>query len=166
MWDYYNHTEDVQPSHAKVYYTDGGRKVYGGGGITPDVEFQQPKLNNVQQRLLARNVFFDFSKSYLADHKDVSEDFEPNDAVVQDFKKYLRQEGISLSDKDFVANLNFIKLRIKENVIGTAFGEQEEQRIAAENDPLVEKAIQELPEAAQLVENAKRYMASRHTLSN
>ncbi|HLI35703.1 MAG TPA: S41 family peptidase [Terriglobia bacterium] len=166
LWDYYNHSEDAQPSHAKVYYTDGGRKVYGGGGITPDVEFQPPKLNDVQQKLLAHNVFFDFGKNYLANHKDVSEDFEPDDAVMQEFRDYLRKDGISLSDKDLAANLNFIKLRIKENVIGAAYGEQEERRVAAENDPLVEKAVQELPEAAQLVENAKRYMASRHALSN
>ncbi|HEX5482609.1 MAG TPA: S41 family peptidase [Terriglobia bacterium] len=161
LWDYYNHDGENSPSHEKVFYTDGGRKVYGGGGITPDIEFKEPKLNGVQQKLLAHSAFFNFGKQYLAHHSDVPENFEPDDAVIQQFKDYLQKQKIGVSEKDVASNLDFIKSNIKEDIVGAIYGEQEEQQLKLENDPLVAKAIQSLPEAAQLVENAKRYMASR-----
>lgn len=161
LWDYYNHDGATPTSHAKVFYTDGGRKVYGGGGITPDVQFKEPKLNDIQQKLLAHSAFFNFGKEYLANHTNVPENFEPDDALLQQFREYLQKEKIGVSAKGVADNLDFIKLRLKEDVVGAVYGEQEAERLRAENDPLVEKAIQSLPEAAQLVENAKRYMASR-----
>ncbi len=36
-YDYYSHFEGHAPSHREVRWTDGGREVYSGGGITPDV---------------------------------------------------------------------------------------------------------------------------------
>lgn len=161
LWDYYNHDGATPTSHAKVFYTDGGRKVYGGGGITPDVQFKEPKLNDIQQKLLAHSAFFNFGKEYLANHTNVPENFEPDDALLQQFREYLQKEKIGVPAKGVADNLDFIKLRLKEDIVGAVYGEQEAERLRAENDPLVEKAIQSLPEAAQLVENAKRYMASR-----
>lgn len=165
LWDYYNHDGGIEPSHRQVYYTDGGRKVYGGGGITPDVEFKEPKLNDVQKDLLARGAFFNFGKQYIASHQDIPRDFEPDQSVVDAFVQYMHGEKMKLSAKDVADNLSFIKERIRSDVIGTVYGIQVEDRMETANDPLVQKAIEELPEAALLVENAKRYMASRRSVS-
>lgn len=162
LWDYYNH-DDPASSHPQVRYTDGGRKVYGGDGITPDVKFQEPTLNAVQQKLLAHDVFFNFGKEYLSAHKDVSENFEPGVAAIKDFQDYIARQKISVSPQDVAQNLDFIKVRIKEEVAGLLSGEPEADRLSVENDPLVEKAIEDLPQAAQVVANARRYMASRHS---
>lgn len=166
LWDYYNHDDAEMSLHPQVRYTDGGRKVYGGDGITPDVKFQDPKLNATQQKLLAHDVFFNFGKEYLSGHKNVPADFEPGDAVITEFENYLAKEKISISPEEIAQNLNFIKLRIKEEIVGAMSGEREADRLSVENDPLVEKAMEDLPEAAQIVTNAKRYMASRHSFNN
>jgi len=166
LWDYYNHDDVEMPAHPQVKYTDGGRKVYGGDGITPDVEFQDPKLNPFQQKLLAHDVFFNFGKEYLSEHKNAPANFEPGDAVVTAFENYLVKEKISFSPEDVAKNLDFIKLRIREEVVGSVSGEREADRLSVENDPLVEKAIEGLPQAAQVVANAKRYMASQHSPAN
>ncbi|MGH9469960.1 MAG: S41 family peptidase [Terriglobia bacterium] len=165
LWDYYNHDDETTPANRQVYYTDGGRKVYGGGGITPDVEFKEPKLNDVQKELLARGAFFNFGKQYAGAHQDIPEDFEPDNSVVQAFTQYMQGENLHLSAKDVADNLGFIKSRIREEVVGTVYGVQEADRLDVESDLLVQKAIAELPEAAQLVENAKRYMASRRSVN-
>ncbi len=164
LWDYYNHDGEKPPSHAHVFYTDGGRKVYGGGGITPDVRFQEPTLNAVQQKLIEHDVFYNFGQEYLASHVHVPRNFVPDNAVIQEFEDYLNRHKIGVSPQDVEANLDFIKVRIEEQVLGTAYGGQEEERIALENDPLVQKAIQELPEAALLVASPERYMASQRRL--
>lgn len=171
LWDYYNHDGETQPSRSQVFYTDGGRKVYGGGGITPDTEcqvsdkdFDQPKVNDIEQKLLAHSAFMNFAEEYLATHQSVPKNFDPDDAVLQAFKNYLEKEKIQVSDKDVADNLSFIKLRIQEDILSNAYGMQAADRVAIENDPLVQEAVEELPEAAQLVENAKRYMASRRNV--
>ncbi|MGH9355661.1 MAG: S41 family peptidase, partial [Terriglobia bacterium] len=160
LWDYYNH-DDPASSHPQVRYTDGGRKVYGGDGITPDVEFKEPALNAVQQKLLAHDVFFNFVKEYLSAHNGVSANFEPGAAAIKGFQNYLAKQKVSVSPQEVAQNLDFIKLRIKEEVAGSLSGEPEADRLSVENDPLVEKAVEDLPQAAQVVANARRYMASR-----
>ncbi len=165
LWDYYNHDDETSSPHRQVYYTDGGRKVYGGGGITPDVELEDPKVNDVEQKLMAHSAFFNFGKQYLATHEDVPKNFDPDDAVIEAFKNYLENEKIQVSDKDVADNLSFIKLHIQEDILSTVYGMQVADHVATENDPLVQKALEELPEAAQLVENAKRYMASRPSVN-
>ena len=58
LYDYsYNH-KNPQPTEVKL--TDGGRQVFGGGGITPDVLVSQPKLNPFQE-LFRRRRFLSVS---------------------------------------------------------------------------------------------------------
>src|SRR5947208_6405106 len=52
LYDYYYARED-QGNNAghEVKLTDSGRTVYGGGGITPDVKYDNPKSNHFQNEL-------------------------------------------------------------------------------------------------------------------
>jgi carboxyl-terminal processing protease len=161
LYDYYYHPELTKPEHAEVRLTDGGREVYGGGGITPDVTFADPKMDPVQETLVQRAAFFNFSKSYLGVHKTIPKDFEVNDAVLDEFKQYLTRDGITVSDKDFTANLDFIKNHIRIQLVGSIFGGNEADRISIGEDPLVLKALDSMPQAKELLANAKRYIASK-----
>ena len=161
LYDYYYHPELSPPSRGEMKLTDGGREVYGGGGITPDVAVSDPKPNPVEEKLLGHGAFFDFGKAYLGVHQTVPRDFEVDDAVLGEFKRYLESTGLQLSDQDVQDNLGFIKQHIHLQLIGVIYGENEAQRISIENDPLVLKAIDNLPRAAQLLANAKRYIASK-----
>src|ERR1039457_784774 len=56
LYDYYYHPELTRPNHAEVRLTDGGREVFGGGGITPDITFADPKLTPSQDTLLQHSA--------------------------------------------------------------------------------------------------------------
>jgi carboxyl-terminal processing protease len=161
LYDYYYHPELNPPAHNELRLTDGGREVYGGGGITPDVGVSDPKMNPVEEKLSSRGAFFDFGKAYLGVHQTVPRDFQVDDAVLNEFRRYVQSDGLQLSDQDIEENLEFIKNHIRLQLIGVIYGENEAQRISIESDPLVHKAIESLPQAAQLLANAKRYMASK-----
>jgi carboxyl-terminal processing protease len=48
----------------QIFYTSGGRKMYGGGGITPDVEIEQkaiPWIAQIQERM---SLYFRFAVKY------------------------------------------------------------------------------------------------------
>ena len=161
LYDYYYHPELNSAAKGEMRLTDGGREVYGGGGITPDVQVSDPKPNPVEEKLLGHGAFFDFGKAYLGVHQTVPHDFQVDDAVLGEFKRYLESNGLQLSDQDVEGNLEFIKQHIRLQLVGVIYGENEAQRISIENDPLVRQAIDNLPKAAQLLANAKRYVASK-----
>ncbi len=161
LYDYYYHPELTKPEHAEVRLTDGGREVYGGGGITPDIAFTDPKMNPAEQTLLQHSAFFDFAKTYLGTHKTIPKDFEVNDAVLDEFKQYLAKEKIALSDKDMTANLDFVKNRIRIQLVGSIFGENEADRISIGTDPLVLQSLDSMPQARELLAKAKRYIATK-----
>ena len=84
LYDYYYHPELTKPSHAEVRLTDGGREVYGGGGITPDITFAEPKMTPAQEILIQHGAFGNFAKFYLGVHKTIPKDFEVTDAVLDE----------------------------------------------------------------------------------
>jgi carboxyl-terminal processing protease len=163
LYDYlYDRSSTLSP-HGEVMHTDGGREVFGGGGITPDVKFTDPKLTSVQELLLAQQpILIDFGKHYLGVHKTIPKDFVVNDEVLREFKDFLTEEKIQISDKDFNGNLDFIKTHIRGQLIAVIYGEIEAQQIYVQTDPLVQNASKNMGQAAQLLANAKKYMASRN----
>jgi carboxyl-terminal processing protease len=161
LYDYYYRPENSPTPHTDVRLTDGGREVYGGGGITPDVKYEDPKLTPAQEVLLQHNVFFGFAKYYLGIHKTIPNDFQVTDAVLQEFRQFLAEQKIQIPDQELKDNLDFIKTRIRPPLVEFIFGQTEASQIAVENDPLVEKAIQSMPQASELLAKAKRYIASK-----
>jgi carboxyl-terminal processing protease len=161
LYDYYYHPQSNPTPHTEVRLTDGGREVYGGGGIDPDVKVSEPKLTPTQETLARRGAFFNFGKSYLALHKTIPRDFQVNDEVLDEFKQFLGKESIQIADKDFQDNLDFIKQRIQLQLVTVIYGENEAAQISVTNDYLVQKAMESLPQARELLSKAKKYMASK-----
>ncbi len=161
LYDYYYHPELTKPTHAEVRLTDGGREVYGGGGITPDIEFAEPKLTPAEETLVQHSAFFNFAKYYLGIHKTIPKDFQVNDAVLDEFKQFLAKEKIPFSDLDMTASLDFVKNHIHIQLVDSIFGQEEADRISIADDPLVSKALDDMPQAKELLAKAKRYVASK-----
>lgn len=165
-YDYVFRPEDTPTPHTEVRLTDGGREVYGGGGITPDILFSEPKATPTQLLLLrealySNDVFSNFTKYYLGIHKTILKDFQVTDSVMQEFRQFLTKEGIQVSDQDIKDNLDFIQSRIRGKLVASIYGADEADKISWEKDPLVQKALESLPQAKELLAKAKRYMASK-----
>jgi len=161
LYDYYYHPATTNTPRDQVRLTDGGREVYGGGGITPDIRVEDTKLTSPQETLLQRGAFFNFGKYYLGIHQTISRDFQVADSVLDEFKTFLKKENIALSDQEIKDSADFIKTRIRLQLVAAIYGETEADRIGVENDPLVLKAMDDLPQAKDLLANAKKYIASK-----
>lgn len=162
-YDYYYHPEHSPPSHNEVRLTDGGREVYGGGGITPDMRIPEPRLTPSQENLMQRGAFFNFAKYYLGIHKTIPHDFQVTDEVVDEFKKFLSRDHIQLTEQELKDNLDFIFTRIRIQLVASIYGENEADRISVEKDYLVQKALENMPQARELLAKARRYVASKGT---
>jgi len=165
LYNYY-YSQNRQNNNHDVYTTDGGRTVYGGGGITPDVEVPTPELNDFQEEVTRKLVFFrfdpgvgDFAKRYLARHPEVPRDFEATAEVVDEFRLFLNEKNIRYTETDIQDNLGWIKLKIKKEIFTSVFGRDEAARVALQADPQVQRAVELLPEAKALRENLRRTIA-------
>ena len=163
---YYNDRDGTNPDSAvanhEVKMTDSGRTVYGGGGITPDVKIPNPKTNKFQDTLLEKYAFFNFAKHYVINHK-VDKQFEVDDAVMQEFRKFLDEQKVPFTEADLAENNDWIRSNIKAELFINEFGQQEGMRVHAETDPEVQKALDLLPQAKQLADNAKKTIAQRNS---
>ncbi len=167
LWDYhYNRKGPDQPTEIKL--TDSGRQVYGGGGISPDVIVATPKFNRFQETLLRQRIFLpyeigvgDFATHYLAEKPAVSRDFVADDAVINDLRRYLEKQHVAYTETDISENLDWIKRKIKRELFVSVFGLEEGFKVELENDVQVQKAIEQLPQARALYENARKVIAQR-----
>ncbi|HMG03033.1 MAG TPA: S41 family peptidase [Edaphobacter sp.] len=158
LYDYYFVRDSAQPkdkSNREVKLTDSGRTVYGGGGITPDQSIDNLKTNRFQESLLQNYAFFNFSKHYLAVHNSVSKDFTVDDAVVQEFKNFLKSKNIEYTDQDIAGVQDWLKESIKSDLFTSQFGQLEGLKVRAEWDPQIAKAVTYLPEAQTLQDHLK-----------
>src|SRR5437588_4704305 len=169
LYDYYfnREAEENNNSH-EVKLTDSGRTVYGGGGISPDVKIPPIKSNRFEDSLVQHYVFFNFAKRYIVNHRPDPKKFEVDDAVMQDFRKFLDEEKVPYTEADLLQNADFIRSSIKSGIFVDAFGQEEGLKVRAETDPEVIKGLELLPQAKALAENARRVVAERsnvHALS-
>ena len=168
LYDYlYNHKN---PKPTEVKLTDSGRQVFGGDGITPDVVVSVPKPNDFQELLLRHEVFFpyegsvgDFTTYFLGTKPQITKNFEVNDSVLEAFRAFLQKQNINYTDADLSANLDWIKREIKKEVFVSVFGLPAGDQVDLQDDPQVEKAIETLPQARALYENARRVLAQRES---
>jgi carboxyl-terminal processing protease len=164
LYDYYYVRDDAKKadkSNLEVKLTDSGRTVYGGGGITPDEKIEVPELNHFQTSLLQHYVFNpgisgvgNFTKHYLASHT-VAKDMVVDDALVQQFKDFLKANQVDYADADIAANLDWIKSNIKAELFTSQFGQAQGLEVRAETDPEINKAVTFMPEAMALEDRDK-----------
>ncbi|MCK9434605.1 MAG: phage tail protein, partial [Candidatus Cloacimonetes bacterium] len=57
--------QEDEKNHDQVYHTENGREVYGGGGISPDIEVENDLLSRFGVELRRNNSFFNFAVDYL-----------------------------------------------------------------------------------------------------
>jgi carboxyl-terminal processing protease len=166
---YEYHYERKVPDHpTEIRQTDSGRQVTGGGGITPDILVAMPKPTKFQQALYRDDVFFPaeqgvagFTRYYLGTKPSVTHNFEVDDIVLRQFKDYLAKHNVKYTEAEYDENLDWIKRKIKQEVFMSAYGTQEGFKVLLEADPQVQKAVESIPQARALYENARKVVAQK-----
>ena len=165
-------TESSEPrtSNAPAFRTAAGRVFYGGGGITPDIEARPLTATPLRARIMEAAFYFTRelatglvpgAESYRIDkvaydRSPKMTDFPITDRLIEAFKNFVRKDpSRRLSDAQIDADVDFVKLRLRDEVITAAFGSDEGQRVLLESDPQALRAISVLPEAKRLAESVR-----------
>ncbi len=77
------------------------RTVYNGGGITPDIKLDAPKLSSITQSLISKMLIFDFATQYFMKHSriDSAKDFNLTDADFNDFVNFIADKEYDYTTK-------------------------------------------------------------------
>jgi len=87
---------EIPDSLKEAHKTKGGRVVYDGGGIEPDVPVERPPMGQVTRALIRQHMIFDFATFYHREHDELNlpADFFISDRLYADFRSFV-------SDRDF-----------------------------------------------------------------
>jgi len=163
---YYGRNKETAQNMQDVKATDSGRKVYGGGGITPDEKYPSTRTNLFQRRLVpipgAPDAFYRFAGIYFKADKPVLPDgWVPDESTMERFKSYLKDQQVTFTDADFAANRDWVRDRIRWEFYFRAFGKNTAERAKWANDPEILKSIESLPKAQTLLSQAQKMYAMR-----
>jgi carboxyl-terminal processing protease len=151
--------------------TAAGRVFYGGGGITPDIEVKEPA--NTPARLRIAEAAFHFTRhlaagiipgleSYRVEKVQYgksakSTDFPINDRVIEAFRNFVRtQPDFQVQPAQIDEELDFAKLRLRQEIITAAFSNDAGARVLLDSDAQVLRALEALPDAKRLADSAAR----------
>ena len=97
----YSHKKDTTATAndtlGRAFKTMGGRTVYEGHGIMPDVKVERDPYATVTAYLYAKNHIFDYANKFYAEHQsiDSADRFQIDEATYQDFIKFVKDRKFS-----------------------------------------------------------------------
>jgi carboxyl-terminal processing protease len=162
FFDYYYAGRNDGVNLQDVKATDSGRKVYGGGGIIPDEKYDPPKGNAFERRMVVSNGFFHFGSVYFSGRSPVlPQGWMPDAEMLQRFRSFLDEQRIPYTDEEFTSNRQWTLDQLRWEMYSRALGKKMADRAAMQSDPEVNYAIQSLPKAQALYQEAQRVLAQR-----
>ncbi|MEO0137237.1 MAG: S41 family peptidase [candidate division WOR-3 bacterium] len=138
----------IDSSKKNLYITlNLKRKVYGNGGITPDIIIEPRKLTKLETDIWVKGYFFDFAVHYTSTHKNLEKDFVVDDKMLDYFAIYLKEKKkMDFTPAQFDSAKTAIAERIKQEITLNLFGRKEMHRYRVSVDPLVKRAVELLKE--------------------
>jgi carboxyl-terminal processing protease len=122
------------------------RKVFGDGGITPDVIIEPQRLSRLETEILTNGLAFDFVVRYTAEHMDIERDFEVEDKLLKEFAVYLLEHEIEFTEREYEDVKERLRSRLKQEFYTNLWGLKEGYRIRVADDSLVQQAVAMLKE--------------------
>ena len=147
--------------------TASGRKVYGGGGIVPDVFIPEDttKGSRYLSQLNSKNAFRTFAFHYVDEHSDLntlypdSKSFKNNftltDAIMSSFIAEAKELGVKFDERGYDKSGELIRTYVKAFIGRRLFGDDGFFPVYFESDEVLQEALKLFPMAEELEETGK-----------
>ncbi|SEI89707.1 carboxyl-terminal processing protease [Dyadobacter sp. SG02] len=160
--------DSIKFDKSKVYKTDGGRVVYGGGGITPDIFVSKDTLMNSKYlfELYSKNIIREYALRYANENqkklekqpfKEYLKSFQVSDAMIAELVKDASKAGIKPNEKELNLSKSLITSQTKAIIGRYVWGRKQKNGLNNEvfqvlnpSDNVYQQAVQLFTQAAQL----------------
>ena len=151
-----------------------------GGGIQPDESVSPENASKLFRDIARRDLFYRFARKLWTHEIETGIPFEkvPDDytslspldrellleetrispGVVEEFRRYLREQELEFEDQEFEEDADILANHIQQKIYLELFGDREGYRISLDIDRQVQRALDVLPRARSLVQKS---LASR-----
>ena len=171
--DYYSEITDTtwysedSLKNRPQFRTLGGRIVYGGGGIRPDVVIKyrsysrSPKLTN---KMNVKRLFFEYATRYANEHPELKTDvetfqkkFQITQEILNEYKQFCIEKGIKVKEEDFQKDIQYISTRIKAEIARHFWEKDGYYYVILHSDNQFLEALKHFDEAKKLASESKLY---------
>lgn len=166
---------------AHVFYTDSGRRVRGGGGITPDLVTRPDSMTEAERKIFRqagnfRNLLFRYAVKYRSENpgyvnEDLNsvaytEDFreqvvELTDDMVTEVRTMMREEGFELTDEEFGQTDELLRHWIYYYIADAGYDRNTAQRVSAGYDSQLRQALEVIRSAPENGDFVETVLAGR-----
>jgi carboxyl-terminal processing protease len=145
----------------------GGRKVYGGGGITPDYIVKSDRLNAYTIQLWSRQVFLDHAVKYAELHGDelqsaygkdaaaFAKGFQVTEKMREQVLAIAKAKGVEFNKELYEKDQKWIDAYIRAFIGRRMWGNEGWSRVMLQDDGQFRKAMSLFPEAEKITELVK-----------
>lgn len=162
------HADSIKFDKTKTYKTDGGRIVYGGGGIMPDVFVPRDTTGNSKYlyELYSKNIIREYALRYANDNIKKLEaqsfdsflkGFTVGEAMINELAKDATKAGIKLNEKELRISTPLIASQTKAIIARHVWGRKQKSGLNNEmfqvlntSDNIYQDAIHLFGKATQL----------------
>ncbi|WP_025762627.1 S41 family peptidase [Dyadobacter tibetensis] len=160
--------DSVKLDTSKIYMTDGGRKVYGGGGIMPDIFVPRDTLANSKYlfELYAKNIIREYALKYANENskklaassfENYLANFQVSESMMKEMIADATKAGIEFKPTEFSRSRSVIATQTKAIIGRYVWGRSnkgglnnEVYRVLNPSDKIYQKAIQQFGQASAL----------------
>jgi carboxyl-terminal processing protease len=147
-----------------LFKTEGGRTVYGGGGITPDFIYKAELLSDYSRELLRNNIFYQFTLNYIEkngqelttlygnDLKKFNDEFNLDDAELNNFIRFAESKEVVTIKEDYIADKDYIAARLKAQIARNYWKNEGWYTVILKVDTQLHNALNLFDKAKELAE--------------
>jgi carboxyl-terminal processing protease len=177
----YEHGEFFEKDSIKIndslaYRTMGGRKVYGGGGIMPDVFVPRDTTNRSEYYydLREAGIIYQFALAYADEHRQELSAFEDikslkayldKQPIGHLLKNFATKEGIKFNAAEYQISKKFLILETKAYIARNMLDNEGFYPIISEEDEILQKAVQLIKTGTYSVLEASLKASKNETVS-
>jgi carboxyl-terminal processing protease len=166
--DNLNHDHDAADSTRPVFKTASGRKVLGGGGVTPDYVVKLDTLTKLSIDIIRKNLIWEYTeqllnsqgqdlrKKYQGNFPEFSRNFQISDKMFDDFMKLAQAKEITVDPKMLALDKENLKTRLKARIARGIWGNNEFYQVALKEDKQYQTARTLFPEAMKVARLTSR----------
>lgn len=147
-------------SNKPIFLTQGGRRVYGGGGISPDVEIKFETISKAREmtrQFLQKRLFFEIASSlvnqnphWAADFASYDRNFMPGQEELSQLMRLAKEKDIKFSIAEFEQDREYLQNRLKAEIARNIWGMSKYYQVILEYDNQFKAALDLFPRVMEL----------------
>lgn len=149
----FSYKDSIIYNDTTSYFTLSGRKVFGGGGIMPDIfvpvdtSTYSKMLAKINEKNLCYNFALQFVDDYRQNLKSVTKLNDLNNFIInyntyQKFWNYVRDNKIQINDNDLYKSKTYIENLVKAYIARQILSEDDFYQVFNSNDKTMDKAVE------------------------